>query len=399
MAQYRVPDAEEYMECPYERTHMIRVKRFPYHLMKCRYNYTGSDFASCPFNAKHEMPRPELRYHLGVCPDRATIEIDLAHAARRENDGDMDRGCVDLPSYQNVHIPQSESWDEEASSNPRIGVDPSHFAKFKFVNLPGLSTSEKKDLKKNWNVPIDQKMAEWSSRQQEEQIAEAECSLRQPASVPTNYSQANSTPASFPATVFNYSVGIGRGGRGQMNELMNPEQAQVNHRGKGRSYGRGRGILKPGVLQQQQVNGNHQLTVPPPPGIFTIGRGSLAMRGLDPSFNGPMEQPSFVVPTLQNGGGVRRPTSFGMAGSLACVTPSYDETSADSQAEESDRYVNDSEAFEDAKNRKTKRTLKKLRQIEVLEQKQREGYMLTTEEEKKLSKKKELLSELAKLRM
>ncbi|KAK3598115.1 hypothetical protein CHS0354_026569 [Potamilus streckersoni] len=393
MAQYRVPDAEEYMECPYDRTHMIRVKRFPYHLMKCRYNYTGSDFASCPFNAKHEMPRPELRYHLGVCPDRAAIEIDLAHAARREADVDIDRGCVDLPAYENVHIPQSECWDEEASSNPRIGVDPSHFSKFKFVNLPGLSTSEKKDLKKNWNVPIDQKMAEWSSMKQEEQIAEEERSLRRPFSIPSNYSQAtaNSTPATLPATVFNYSVGIGRGS-------MNQEPAQVVKPGKGRSYGRGRGILKPGVLQQEQVNGIHRSTAPPPPGIFSIGRGSMAVRDPDVSFSGSMEQPSFVVPTVQNGG-VRRPISFGLAGSMACVTPSTDETFKDSPAEEPDQSVTEGEAFEDAKNRNTKRFLKKLRQIEVLEQKQQEGYILTTDEEKKMSKKKDLLEKLANLQM
>ena len=36
MAQYRIPDAEELLECPYDRVHMVRAKRFQYHLMKCR---------------------------------------------------------------------------------------------------------------------------------------------------------------------------------------------------------------------------------------------------------------------------------------------------------------------------------------------------------------------------
>lgn len=42
-------------------------------------NYIGSDFATCPFNARHEMPKPELRYHLSNCPDRAVIEPMLAY--------------------------------------------------------------------------------------------------------------------------------------------------------------------------------------------------------------------------------------------------------------------------------------------------------------------------------
>ena len=36
MSQYRIPDAEELLECPYDRVHMVRAKRFQYHLMKCR---------------------------------------------------------------------------------------------------------------------------------------------------------------------------------------------------------------------------------------------------------------------------------------------------------------------------------------------------------------------------
>ena len=42
-------------------------------------NYIGSDFAVCPFNARHEMPKPELRYHLANCPDKAVIEPMLAY--------------------------------------------------------------------------------------------------------------------------------------------------------------------------------------------------------------------------------------------------------------------------------------------------------------------------------
>ena len=40
-------------------------------------NYTGKDFVSCPFNAKHEMPKPEIRHHVAVCPDKAVLDPEL----------------------------------------------------------------------------------------------------------------------------------------------------------------------------------------------------------------------------------------------------------------------------------------------------------------------------------
>lgn len=36
MAQYKVLDPEQEIPCPYNRCEMIRAKRMPYHLIKCR---------------------------------------------------------------------------------------------------------------------------------------------------------------------------------------------------------------------------------------------------------------------------------------------------------------------------------------------------------------------------
>ena len=46
-------------------------------------NYTGKDFVTCPFNAKHEMPKPEIRHHLAMCPDKAVIEPELDYCKDR----------------------------------------------------------------------------------------------------------------------------------------------------------------------------------------------------------------------------------------------------------------------------------------------------------------------------
>lgn len=56
MAQYKIPDPEEMVPCPYDKVHMIRAKRMQYHLMKCRkvsIIYTSSEFSSYEFILKY----------------------------------------------------------------------------------------------------------------------------------------------------------------------------------------------------------------------------------------------------------------------------------------------------------------------------------------------------------
>jgi len=36
MAYYKIPDPEQLIQCPYDRTHMRAAKRMQYHLIKCR---------------------------------------------------------------------------------------------------------------------------------------------------------------------------------------------------------------------------------------------------------------------------------------------------------------------------------------------------------------------------
>ena len=116
---YKVPDPDDEIECPYDPTHMIRAKRFPYHLIKCRKNHRVKDFVTCPFNARHEVPRPELRYHVAHCADKALIYRDCM---RGQEDPDPFKGNTTVPNYQSDwdnHNPE-ENWDEEAPPTPAI---------------------------------------------------------------------------------------------------------------------------------------------------------------------------------------------------------------------------------------------------------------------------------------
>ncbi|KAJ8321803.1 hypothetical protein KUTeg_000274 [Tegillarca granosa] len=120
MAQYKIPDPEELIPCPYDKVHMIRAKRMQLIGIKTFFqqNYAGRDFATCPFNARHEMPRPELRYHMSNCPDKAMIEPALSYESSKRNGGGMlFKGCTDVPAYNNYSVPQRENWDEGKKSH------------------------------------------------------------------------------------------------------------------------------------------------------------------------------------------------------------------------------------------------------------------------------------------
>ncbi|NXO46492.1 GTSF1 factor, partial [Locustella ochotensis] len=69
------PDA--LVQCPYDRSHRVRVSRLPYHLVRCQQNnpQVSRTLATCPFNARHRVPRAHLRSHVTSCPDKLPLEL------------------------------------------------------------------------------------------------------------------------------------------------------------------------------------------------------------------------------------------------------------------------------------------------------------------------------------
>ncbi|NXI17219.1 GTSF1 factor, partial [Irena cyanogastra] len=69
------PDA--LVQCPYDRSHQVRVSRLPYHLVRCQQNnpQVSRTLATCPFNARHRVPRAHLRSHVTSCPDKLPLEL------------------------------------------------------------------------------------------------------------------------------------------------------------------------------------------------------------------------------------------------------------------------------------------------------------------------------------
>ncbi|XP_074656592.1 uncharacterized protein LOC141909842 [Tubulanus polymorphus] len=152
MALNRIKHPDDMEICPYDPSHQeIRVRRLPYHLMKCRRNHAGLEYETCPFNARHEFPAPEKRYHIANCPDKAILELQIAHECSREG-GTMYKGCTDMPVSDWVPPEPFEDWDAEAAPIARIGIDERlldidpNMPRFK--DTTGMTPAEKKEFKR-----------------------------------------------------------------------------------------------------------------------------------------------------------------------------------------------------------------------------------------------------------
>ncbi|KAG8585376.1 hypothetical protein GDO81_005001 [Engystomops pustulosus] len=104
-------DSEGLLQCPYDKNHMIRPSRFPYHLVKCRENnrHVAKVLATCPFNARHRVPKQELELHMQTCESKCPLEPFPDEAVMQK--------AEHFSSWQSP--PCEENWDEDYSSAPK----------------------------------------------------------------------------------------------------------------------------------------------------------------------------------------------------------------------------------------------------------------------------------------
>ncbi|XP_053313708.1 protein D7-like isoform X2 [Spea bombifrons] len=102
-------DSEGLLQCPYDKNHMIRPCRFPYHLVKCRENNpsVAKVTATCPYNARHRVPKRELQLHMSTCENR--VSLDNLPAMMQPEDASS--------AWQSP--PCEENWEEEESSEAK----------------------------------------------------------------------------------------------------------------------------------------------------------------------------------------------------------------------------------------------------------------------------------------
>ncbi|XP_061114639.1 gametocyte-specific factor 1 isoform X2 [Conger conger] len=108
-----VADPDRLLQCPYDKNHQIRACRFPYHLIKCQKNHPklAQELKTCPFNARHLMPKHELSHHIANCVDRSSVNTeDLGSSEVRS------KWHVPVNTWENPKC--SEDWDKEIEESP-----------------------------------------------------------------------------------------------------------------------------------------------------------------------------------------------------------------------------------------------------------------------------------------
>lgn len=104
----RNADPDKLFQCPFDKNHQIRACRFPYHLLKCRKNNEkiARELKTCPYNARHLVPKHELSHHTETCEDR--ISVDKEQDAITTGDS---KWKVPVSTWVNPNM--TDDWDNE----------------------------------------------------------------------------------------------------------------------------------------------------------------------------------------------------------------------------------------------------------------------------------------------
>ncbi|KAM5181186.1 protein D7-like [Mantella aurantiaca] len=104
-------DVNALIQCPYDKSHKVLAFRFPYHLVKCRENNPAAakKMATCPFNARHIVPKKELELHMQTCENKCEmaplpVYSELNHGASASKAKNV--SCWQSP-------PCEENWEED----------------------------------------------------------------------------------------------------------------------------------------------------------------------------------------------------------------------------------------------------------------------------------------------
>ncbi|KAJ8369908.1 hypothetical protein SKAU_G00099360 [Synaphobranchus kaupii] len=108
-------DPDRLLQCPYDKNHQIRACRFPYHLIKCSKNHPklAQELKTCPFNARHLMPKHELSHHIANCVDRSSVNTEDLGSNEVQS-----KWHVPVNTWENPKC--NEDWDKELEDIPAV---------------------------------------------------------------------------------------------------------------------------------------------------------------------------------------------------------------------------------------------------------------------------------------
>lgn len=135
---------DDYVTCPYDKSHRLQRSKIQIHLVKCRRNHTcdKSEMLTCPYDATHVFHQAEYQYHINNCRESGKVVNFI-----QSMEPSRSIGAVPIDEVANVYVPpMEENWDDDP---PVKTYDPISNAREKGVLIPEncLSKAKKKQFK------------------------------------------------------------------------------------------------------------------------------------------------------------------------------------------------------------------------------------------------------------
>ncbi|KAF3424928.1 hypothetical protein E2986_02476 [Frieseomelitta varia] len=135
---------DDYLTCPYDKTHRIRKSRFQLHLMKCARNYPKNAKSICIFDSSHRVNPEQFEDHVAECPSSGHIRSQYISFDSEEN---VRTVLTEEDTYKSESIIQTE--EECTSSGETFRYDPMAATEDRdILRIPiGLTKSQKKQFR------------------------------------------------------------------------------------------------------------------------------------------------------------------------------------------------------------------------------------------------------------
>ncbi|TDG42131.1 hypothetical protein AWZ03_011463 [Drosophila navojoa] len=129
----------DFVSCPYDKTHNVLRGRLPQHLERCSRN-SDIKLKICPFNETHRVPEKGMEAHIKECPDRARLE---SFKIKEELQGAKEVAPIDF-------VECDEDWDNEpdvSAYNPNVYCEENLVIRSSVIN--GQSRSVRRNFRQS----------------------------------------------------------------------------------------------------------------------------------------------------------------------------------------------------------------------------------------------------------
>lgn len=65
---------ENILFCPFDKTHVVNIRKFQLHVIKCKQKHPEIKLASCMYNYIHMVKPEDLHQHYRICPDKVELQ-------------------------------------------------------------------------------------------------------------------------------------------------------------------------------------------------------------------------------------------------------------------------------------------------------------------------------------